>query len=451
MELAELCNQFLDFLQQRCCGSRQEKIGLEYETFVTLPSEHGKWGSLPISGDVSIGTLLLKMAESSSQGPQPWELYYEGELLLGLLHSIGQNISIEPGGQVELSDSPRIELSEVAQAVSVHTQQLTQALSGWGGMPLFLGVHPFLTPDDLPLLDKKRYRIMYSTMKDVDSHGQWMMKATSGVQVSLDYQSLEDLERKFVILNRLTPFLTAIFANSPIVKGEPSGYRSYRGRIWQNTDPYRTGLPPSFLSKKFSLVDYIEWALDASPYHLYRYGAVVQPGPYTFRQLLQKETPLEVTQDDWLIHLGMLFPEVRIKRIMELRCMDTQQPQDVIAVPALLQTLTYNENVLEDLEGWLMDIPADLYPELRKTACKDGLAGEVGPIQFNRFAIKIMESALTHMDSSNQANWLEPFFDRYTKQGLSPADLVIQRYHAANSFDSWLSQELYLHSHSTLN
>ena len=451
MELAELRNQFLDFLQQRCCGTRQEKMGLEYETFVALPSDEGKWKSLPISGDVSIGKLLLKMAQLSSQGTQPWELHYEGELLLGLLHSSGQNISIEPGGQVELSDSPRTDLSEVAQAVNVHIQQLTQALSDWAGLPLFLGVYPYLTPDDLPLLDKKRYRIMYSTMKEVGTHGQWMMKATSGVQVSLDYQSLEDLERKFVILNRLTPFLTAIFANSPIVDGEPSGYSSYRGRIWQNTDPYRTGLPLSFLSKKFSLVDYIEWALDVRPYHLYRDGEVVQPGPYTFRQLMKKESPLEVNQEDWLTHLGMLFPEVRIKRIMELRCMDTQQPQDVMAVPALLQALTYNESVLTELEGFLMDIPAELFPELRKTACKDGLAGEVGQVRFNKLAIKIMESALSHMDSGNQANWLEPFFDRYTKQGLSPADLVLERYYSADSFDSWLSQELFLHSQSTLN
>ena len=147
----------------------------------------------------------------------------------------------------------------------------------------------------------------------------------------------------------------------------------------------------------------------------------------------------------------MLFPEVRIKRIIELRCMDTQQPQDVMAVPALLQALAYNESVLTELEGFLMDIPVELFPELRKAACKEGLTGEVGPVIFNKFAIKIMESALSHMDSVNQANWLEPFFDRYTKQGLSPADLVIKRFHSAESFDSWLTKELFLHSQSTLN
>jgi hypothetical protein len=98
-----------------------------------------------------------------------------------------------------------------------------------------------------------------------------------------------------------------------------------------------------------------------------------------------------------------------------------------------------------------MDIPAELSPELRKTACKDGLTGEVGPVRFNKFAIKILESALSNMDSVNQANWLEPFFDRYTKQGLSPADLVLERYQSADSFDRWLTQELFLHSQSTLN
>ena len=131
--------------------------------------------------------------------------------------------------------------------------------------------------------------------------------------------------------------------------------------------------------------------------------------------------------------------------------MDTQQPQDVMAVPALLQALTYNESVLAELEGFMLDIPAELFPGLRKTACKDGLAGEVGPVRFNKLAIKIMESSLSHMDSGNQANWLEPFFDRYTKQGISPAELVLERYYSSDSFDSWLSQEFFLHSHSTLN
>lgn len=451
MQPSELRNQFLDFLQQRCSGTPHEKLGVEYEAFALLPDHPEGWQSLPIAGEQSVRALLEQMEVLSQESPRPWQLQFEGDLLLGLLHQSGQSISIEPGGQVELSDAPRSDLMEVSQALQWHLQELEQALSPWSGRMLFLGAHPFCTPDELPLLEKKRYQIMYATMAEVDTHGRWMMKATSGVQVNVDYQSLEDLERKFVLLNRLTPFLNAIFANSPIVGKKPSGYRSFRGRIWQNTDPYRAGLPQSFVSHRFHLPDYIEWALDARPYHLYRGGELFLPGPYTFRQLLQQQNDLELTQEDWMLHLGMLFPEVRIKRIMEIRCIDTQQPRDVMAVPALIQTLSYNEAALSQLESWLLDLPEDIFTPCRLAASQDGLSAEVGGVRFAEAALRIMEAVLGHMDSSTQAPWLQPFFDRYTKYGKSPADLVLERFHRASSFDSWLAQEVELHHVTTLN
>ena len=150
------------------------------------------------------------------------------------------------------------------------------------------------------------------------------MKASSGVQVSIDYASIEDMQRKFVFLNRLSPFLTALFANSPLVKGEPCRYLSYRSHIWNNTDNIRTGLKTEFLSDKFRIEDYIKWALEASPYHLVRDGEIVVTTDYNFRQLLNGEHPeLTITMEDWEDHLGMLFPDIRIKNILEIRAVDS--------------------------------------------------------------------------------------------------------------------------------
>jgi glutamate--cysteine ligase len=441
MHLSELKNQFLDFLQQRCSGPKHEKLGVEYETFV-MWGDAAQLKPLPIEGDPSIYKMLQRMLALSQKAEHPWEAQYEDSLLLGLVNQAGQSISVEPGGQIELSDAPRTDLTEVAHALGRHLEQLLEASRSAEGHMLFLGVHPLLTPEQLPLLPKQRYRLMYETMQRVDTHGQWMMKATSGVQVNLDYQSLEDLERKFVLLNRLTPFLTAIFANSPIVEGQDSGYRSFRGRIWQNTDPHRAGLPQAFVAKNFTLADYIEWALDVAPYHLYREGKVVTLGDQTFRALLRDPSPLELNSADWMLHLGMLFPDVRIKRIMEVRCIDTQLPRDVMAVPALLQALVYNEDAIARLESWLMDLPEEAFAHYRNAAAKDGIAAEVGEVSFAKAAIKILETTLEQMDSETQLHWLVPFFERYTKHGQCPADQILERFHAASSLTDWLEREL---------
>ena len=284
---------------------------------------------------------------------------------------------------------------------------------------------------------------MYRHMPKVGSLGRWMMKATAGCQLSLDYASIEDLERKFRIICRLSPFLTAIFSNSPLHLGKPSGYKSFRGHIWQCTDETRSGIPESFISRKFKIEDYIDWALSASPYHLNRQGEIHELMDHSFKDLISGSHPkIKTNFEDWKEHLGMLFPEIRIKNIIEIRSIDAINPEYVLAVPALLQALIYDETVFGKLESILMDLPENEFPWYQQVATRDGLAGQVNQVNFSKFCKNLVEMALENLNLSEGCA-LALFFDNYIRHGISPADLVLDRYFSKDKNAlKWIDEEL---------
>ena len=260
---------------------------------------------------------------------------------------------------------------------------LKKAISSFNGRIFSQGVQPIHSLENIPFFPKSRYRIMFPHMLKTGSLGQWMMKASSGIQVSIDYNSIEDLERKFIFLNRLSPFLTAIFANSPLIEGIPSGYLSYRSYIWENTDSSRTGIRDFFLKDNFRLDDYINWALKVSPYHFIRNGEEIETTNWNFQELLEGKNPnLTVTINDWEEHLGMLFPDIRIKNILEVRVIDSLNPKYSMAVPALIGTLIYNESVFSKIQSKLMDLPLEEYIFYKKAVAKEALHAEVNMTNF---------------------------------------------------------------------
>ena len=308
-----------------------QKLGSEYECLVLIPDRNNASGQSyrPLGMDEQEGVpgVLRRFQEIGSIRGEIWEGKFEGENLIGLQNQEGVSITIEPGGQIELSDHPMDNLSQLEISIRNFVRNLKDCISPVNGRLMFLGAQPLHNLDEIPLSPKKRYRIMYRHMPKVGSLGQWMMKATAGCQLSLDYASIEDLERKFRIICRLSPFLTAIFSNSPLHLGKPSGYKSFRGHIWQCTDETRSGIPESFISRKFKIEDYIDWALSASPYHLNRQGEIHELMDHSFKDLISGSHPkIKINFEDWKEHLGMLFPEVRIKNIIEIRSIDAINP-----------------------------------------------------------------------------------------------------------------------------
>ena len=443
----ELRQYFELYCKPSAVDKKGQKLGPEYESLIVIPDCNDISGQtyvpLGMEGDDGVPGVLQRFQEFGQMVGEVWEGKYEGENLVGLKNQEGASITIEPGGQIELSDQPRDHLSQVESSTRSFVRNLKESIRPIEGRLMFLGAQPLFDLDSISLSPKRRYHIMFQHMPEVGSLGQWMMKATAGTQLSLDYSSLEDLERKFRVICRLSPFLTAIFSNSPIHLGKPSGYKSFRNHIWQNTDDSRCGIPDSFISNNFQIEDYIDWALRASPYHLNREGEIHELMNHSFMDLMNgSHSQINVEFKDWENHLSMLFPEIRIKNIIEIRSMDTLTPEDVLAVPALLQALIYDETVFGRLESMLMDLPETEFPWYQQVAARDGLEGEVNRVKFRKFAVKLMEMALESMNLSEGCR-LSVFFDRYTRHGISPADRVLERFYAADENPwKWFQIEL---------
>jgi len=430
-------------------GSPEKKLfGMEYENFIMIPKMKDKvkiFEPLHVEGSSGVFRILENMADISKESDDPLEKVYEKEMLLALESPAGTKITIEPGGQFELSDAPRSSLFESNESLQNYLRLLKYAIEEFKGELLFQGVQPLHGLEKLPFFKKARYKIMFPHMLKTGSLGQWMMKASSGVQVSIDYASIEDMQRKFVFLNRLSPFLTALFANSPMLKGKPCGYLSYRSHIWNNTDYSRTGLQTEFLSDKFRIEDYISWALKASPYGLMRDNEIVDTTDWNFMQLLDGAHPdLTVTLEDWEEHLGMLFPDIRIKNILEIRVVDSLSPQYTLAVPALIGALLYNENAFSTVQSVLMDLPDEEFITYKLAVAKDALQAEVNRTNFTRIGVTLMETALNEL-GSDEEKWLLPYFDNYTKEGITPANETLAEYKdCGEDPEKWIEKVLYI-------
>ena len=442
----DLKSLFLGYCRKESGTPDKQLIGMEYENFVFIPDEDNSedgFRPLPVDGDSGVFSVLENLVELTKDSADPLEKVFEKDMLLALTSPSGSKITIEPGGQIELSDAPRNSLLEAHNSLQTYIKLLEEAVSGFGGRLLFQGVQPLHSLEELPFFPKSRYRIMFPHMLNTGSLGQWMMKASTGVQVSIDYASIEDMERKFVFLNRLSPFLTAIFANSPLIEGSSSGYLSYRSHIWEHTDNSRSGLPEAFLNTGFRLEDYIEWALKAAPYHLKRDGEGILTTDFSFQQLLDAKHPeLIMDMDDWEEHLGMLFPDIRIKNILEVRVIDSVAPQYSLAVPALIGALLYNETAFAAVQSILMDLPQEEFKIYKKAVAKDALHSEVNRTNFAKTGRLIVEKALEALGSADE-NWLLPYFEQYTKGGLTPADETLELFReCGENPDKWLTTVL---------
>ena len=443
-------DELKSIFQSYCCKDGDSPVkklfGLEYENFVMIPKRDDRtktFEPLQVEGDKGVFRILENLADLTKEDNDPLEKVYEKEMLLALKSPSGAKVTIEPGGQIELSDAPRKSLSESNESLQNYLKLLKKAVAEFGGELLFQGVQPLHELEKLPFFKKGRYQIMFPHMLKTGSLGQWMMKATSGVQVSIDYESIEDMQRKFVFLNRLSPFLSALFANSPLVEGKPCGYLSYRSHIWNNTDDTRTGLQTAFLRDKFRIEDYINWALGTSPYHLMRDGEIVVTTDWNFQQLMDGEHPeLTITLEDWEDHLGMLFPDIRIKNILEIRVVDSLPPQYALAFAALIGALLYDENAFSSVQSILMDFPEEEFVSYKLAVAKDALHADVNRTNFARTGLKLMETALSEI-GSDEEKWLLPYFENYTKEGLTPADETLENFrNCSEDPNKWLDEVL---------
>lgn len=313
-------------------GTEHEKVGVYADTGDRVPYE----------GPYGIGALLEKIASAVG-----WDRVEERGRVIALSKD-GASITLEPGGQIELSGAPLGESRETCVEFNTHVDLVKELSDDFGIAWLGLGIDPFHEVDRIPTMPKKRYDIMRSYLPTRGDLALDMMHATATVQANFDYQDEADMIRKMRVALLATPIVSALFANSSISGGKENGYISKRLIIWRDTDPDRCGLIPFVFDPEFGYARYMEWALDIPLFFVIRDGTYHAGDGTTFRQFMDKGfAGLRPTVGDWDMHLTTLFPDVRLKKIIEVRGADTV-PRDLIcALPAVWKGFLYDDGALD--------------------------------------------------------------------------------------------------------
>jgi glutamate--cysteine ligase len=332
------------------------RIGTEHEKHVYRKNPVRP---VPYEGGDGVRALLAGIQERTG-----WTYFYDHDNPIGLrnLEPIG-GISLEPGGQFELSGAPQPTIHDAAKELDAHLADCHAVGEALNIHFLGLGTTPIWPVRDIPRMPKSRYGIMTPYMDRVGTLGTSMMYRSATIQANVDFADEADMVLKMRVSLALQPIVTALFANSPFIDGKPSGYLSFRSHIWLNTDPGRTGMLPFVFDEGFGFDRYVEYALDVPMYFVIRDGQYVNVAGESFRAFLRGELPQlpgdKPSVKDWVNHLSTLFPEVRLKNYLEMRGADMGDRAHVLALPALWVGLLYDADALGEvwdrLKSWTAD------------------------------------------------------------------------------------------------
>ncbi|HSQ11822.1 MAG TPA: glutamate-cysteine ligase family protein, partial [Candidatus Deferrimicrobium sp.] len=340
------------------------RVGTEYEK-VGIDRVTGK--AIPYSGPRGVNRILRELSDRFGWAPEE----QDGNIIA--LSRDKAQITLEPGGQIELSGEPCDSIHCTYGEFTQHIRELLEVSEPLDVVFLGLGMQPVRRIEEIEWGPKKRYRIMGPYMPKVGTLGQRMMKQTATVQTNIDFLDEKDAMLKFRTGMGLAPILIAMFANSPICDGQLNGYRSFREHIWTDTDRSRSGLLKFAFSSDASFAHYVEYALDVPMYFIIRHHDYIDMTSMTFRQFLQfGHNGERATMEDWADHLTTLFPETRIKRYIEIRSVDSQPPELMPALSALTKGVFYDDDCLHaawDLvKGWTWDERMETYLDSHKNA-----------------------------------------------------------------------------------
>jgi glutamate--cysteine ligase len=408
------------------------RIGTEHEKFPFRPASNEP---VLYEGPRGIEALLKGMQERLG-----WDPIYDRDKIIGLFDpQKGGAISLEPGGQFELSGAPVENLHETAEELDAHLKCALEVADELGMAFLALGMSPLWTRAETPVMPKGRYAIMTRYMPKVGTRGLDMMYRTSTVQVNLDFSSESDMVKKLRTSVALQPLATALFANSPFTEGEPNGFQSMRSHIWLDTDNHRSGMIPFAFESGMSFDRYVEWALDVPMYFIKRGEDYMDVSGTSFRDLLAGKHPAlpgeKPVLSDWVNHLSTMFPEVRLKRYLEMRGADAGPVPMLNALPAFWVGLLYDDTALDaawdmvklwtDEERHIMrrDVPRDgLKTSIRRLSFRD-LAREL--LKISRFGLE--RRARLTKNGDDETHFLEPL-DRIIETGKTQSDILLDLY-----------------------
>jgi glutamate--cysteine ligase len=423
--------QLLEYFRAAEKPSERWRVGSEYEKLGILVDS---LEPVPYAGERGIAALLEALRRDHGFSP-----LHDGERLVGLEYG-GATITLEPGGQLELSGAPLASLHDTWRELGEHLAQLEHSSKGLGIAWLALGLQPFVPLEGAPRMPRERYSIMREYLGRRDALGLHMMHLTAGVQANLDYSSSADLARKLRVALAASPVTTALFANSGISSGAPNGFESRRAHIWRHTDPDRCGLLPFVFEEDWgpetAYERYTDWALGVPMLFIVRGGHHLAAGGLTFREFmrsgLQGHSPILA---DWNLHLTTLFPEVRVKRVLELRSADAVPAELCCALPAFWKGLLYDGEALAAAEHRLGRWTHAAVDQLQRDAARSGLAARAPDAPLDSVARELVGLArdglrrigLRSSAGEDESVYLEPLIER-AERGLSPARELLERW-----------------------
>ena len=403
------------------------RVGTEYEK-VGVDRLTGQ--AIPYFGPRGVNRILREMIERYG-----WEPDEQDGNIIALSRERTQ-ITLEPGGQIELSGEPCDSIHCTYAEFTQHIRELLEVCEPLGITFLGLGMQPVSRLNEIQWVPKQRYRIMGPYMPTVGTLGQRMMKQTATVQANIDFLDEKDAMSKFRTGMGLAPVLIAMFANSPICDGRLNGYRSYREHIWTDTDKSRQGLLKFAFAPEASFAHYVEYALDVPMYFIIRHHEYINMTGVTFRQFLKYGHNGErATVEDWADHLTTLFPETRIKRYIEVRSVDSQPPELMPALSALIKGAFYDNDCLlaawDLVKGWTWDERNEVYLDSHANA----LAARFRRHTLLDLAREFLEIATEGLRRQHVVNdlgndetiYLEPL-KTLLSQGKCPADVIIEKW-----------------------
>jgi glutamate--cysteine ligase len=386
-----------------------------------------------------------------------WQPITEGPNIIGLFDVTGGGaISLEPGGQFELSGAQVKTIHQTSSELMAHLAQVREVARPLHIGFLGLGMTPDWRRDEIPQMPKGRYKIMTSYMPKVGSLGLDMMYRTCTVQTNLDFSSEADMVKKLRVSIALQPIATALFANSPFTDGKPNGFLSFRSEIWRHTDNARAGMLPWVFEPGMGFERWVDYALDVPMYFVKRGDNYIDTSGQSFRDLMAGKLPAlpgeRPTLSDWANHMSTTFPEVRLKRYLEMRGADSGSLPNLLALPALWVGLLYDDVSLDAAWDLAKVWTAEQRQKLRDEVPKLGLAAKIAGRTVFEIAGEVLKFARAglvrrkHLDLSGQdeTGYLGVLEDRLAR-GTTPAEELLAKYHGewGGSVDPIYTEEAY--------
>jgi glutamate--cysteine ligase len=423
-------SELVAWFEAGCKPKEKFRVGTEHEKFAFTVNGHSP---VPYGGPRGIRALLDGM-----QHLLGWEPITEGENIIGLADVTGGGaISLEPGGQFELSGAPLETVHETASELFAHLAQVREVARPLGIGFLGMGMTPRWSRADMPVMPKGRYKIMTGYMPKVGTLGLDMMYRTCTVQTNHDFSSEADMVKKMRVTLALQPVATALFANSPFTEGKPNGFLSFRSEIWRDTDNNRAGMLPWVFEPGMGFERYADYALNVPMYFVKRGDRYIDVSGKSFRDHLSgRLLPGEqATLSDWANHVSTIFPEVRLKRYLEMRGADGGPWRRLPSLPAFWVGLMYDDDNLNACWDMVKDWTAEQRQKLRDDVPRLGFKAAIGGrslLELARQTLTLAEAGLVRRkrfdrNGRDETRYLRPL-QEIVERGITPAEEMLAKY-----------------------